>query len=845
MQPRSVGPGKDVIRQGDVGATEFFVLESGAAEALLQRPGEPKPRRVAAYGPGGSFGELALLYSAPRAATVRTTAPAALWVAERAAVMRIKRQFAERAAAAKLALIERVPMFGCLTDQHKALLAGALEQVTYAAGDVIMSARERGELFFIIKEGSVALRPPGAISASTSGSSSGGAAAAAGGAGAKLGPGEFFGERALLAPGAALGASASQSGGRGGGDGGVWDYVAESPRVSVLAMKRAEFERLLGPYEELWRYEVLRRVPILFALSDRQLWQLARLLQPGSYRRGETVFRAGDAADSFYIVQAGAFTCFTNEGKELARVGAGQCFGELALLHSEGRAANVMALEDAQVLTLHRDAFHTLLGRLDTLRHMWRFEALRRVPLLRGLPDKARAELAAALTQLVVPKGAAAVTQGEEGHAFYIVESGQLAAFKDGGPAPVMAYGPGDFFGELAMIRPDSRRAATVRARSDATLLALERSDFHRLLGPLVPALAAAAAHYKGYVAGGARIGGEVLLTDLQQLAVLGAGGFGRVTLVKHQAGTSSGGSSSGGGGGSGGGGFYALKQMTKAYIKAQGLVRHVHREKQAMLEVDSPWLVNLAATLKDERCVYMLLEAVLGGELFAYLQTRRAPLPEPHARFYAASVILALEALHGRNLVYRDLKPENLLIGEDGYVKMADFGFVKKVLPGTRTNTLCGTPEYLAPEIIAQEGHWQAADWWSTGVLIFELVSGACPFYSEDRMAMYRLIVAADVKCPSHFSPELCDLVRRLLVRRPALRLGAQAGGADDVKRHPWFAGFDWAAFEARSMKAPYLPKVSHPGDSSNFRPQVDDSSAGGVYRNQPYKTTGEFSNF
>jgi CRP-like cAMP-binding protein len=121
--------------QGDVGATEFYVLETGAAEALLLRSGDPKPRRVAAYGPGGSFGELALLYSAPRAATVRTTAPCALWVAERAAVMRIKRQFAERQAQAKLELLERVPMFGCLTDQHKQLLAGAMEQVC-GRGDV-------------------------------------------------------------------------------------------------------------------------------------------------------------------------------------------------------------------------------------------------------------------------------------------------------------------------------------------------------------------------------------------------------------------------------------------------------------------------------------------------------------------------------------------------------------------------------------------------------------------------------------------------------------------------------------------------------------------------------------
>jgi CRP-like cAMP-binding protein len=234
-----------------------------------------------------------------------------------------------------------------------------LTQLTYASGDAILTARERGELFCIVKEGAAAPRAPGGA---LKGGGGGGAAAAAAAAPARLGPGEFFGERALLAGAAAATTGAAAAAGQ------EWDYFADAPRTVVLAMRRGEFERLLGPYEELWRwvgekrgmgtgspaclvfppfarphpprtaprraperprpkapsapsldapplktsrYEVLRRVPILFPLADRQLWQLARALVPGAFAKGEAVFRAGEEATTFYIVQGGAFTCFT------------------------------------------------------------------------------------------------------------------------------------------------------------------------------------------------------------------------------------------------------------------------------------------------------------------------------------------------------------------------------------------------------------------------------------------------------------------------------------------------------------------------------------------------------
>lgn len=181
---------------------------------------------------------------------------------------------------------------------------------------------------------------------------------------------------------------------------------------------------------------------------------------------------------------------------------------------------------------------------------------------------------------------------------------------------------------------------------------------------------------------------------DFKQLAVLGSGAFGRVTLVKYE------------------GKCYALKALAKGHIVQSGLHEHIKREKELQAEFASPFLVNLVAHFKDSHSLYMVLELIQGGEFFTYLQTKEGGLPEAAAKFYAACVIQGLEYMHDRNVAWRDLKPENLLIDNAGYLKITDFGFAKRIGPGSKSYTLCGTPEYLAPELVTQSGHTKAVDW-------------------------------------------------------------------------------------------------------------------------------------
>ncbi|KAI9320512.1 kinase-like domain-containing protein [Dichotomocladium elegans] len=288
-------------------------------------------------------------------------------------------------------------------------------------------------------------------------------------------------------------------------------------------------------------------------------------------------------------------------------------------------------------------------------------------------------------------------------------------------------------------------------------------------------------------------------LTDFRVLRTLGTGSFGRVRLMRSKRNAQ----------------YYAVKILSKKEVVRLKQVDHTNNEREILMQIAHPFIVNLWGTFQDHQNLYMVMDYVPGGELFTLLRRMRTFEPR-FARFYAAECLLAIAFLHSQHIVYRDLKLENILLDCEGHVRLTDFGFAKRV--EDRTWTLCGTPDYLAPEIIELKGYTKAVDCWALGVLIYEMLAGFTPFEDVNVVRQYEKILQCKYKIPAHFDKQVRDLLRRLLTADLTCRLGNLRRGCLDIMDHPWFAGVDFELLAERKVKPPFVPQLRWEGDTSYY---------------------------
>ncbi|XP_044098385.1 ribosomal protein S6 kinase alpha-2 isoform X1 [Neovison vison] len=295
--------------------------------------------------------------------------------------------------------------------------------------------------------------------------------------------------------------------------------------------------------------------------------------------------------------------------------------------------------------------------------------------------------------------------------------------------------------------------------------------------------------------------------SQFELLKVLGQGSYGKVFLVRKTKGSDA-------------GQLYAMKVLKKATLKVRDRVRS-KMERDILAEVNHPFIVKLHYAFQTEGKLYLILDFLRGGDLFSRL-SKEVMFTEEDVKFYLAELALALDHLHGLGIIYRDLKPENILLDEEGHVKITDFGLSKEAIDhDKRAYSFCGTIEYMAPEVVNRRGHTQSADWWSFGVLMFEMLTGSLPFQGKDRKETMALILKAKLGMPQFLSMEAQSLLRALFKRNPCNRLGAGVDGVEEIKRHPFFVTIDWNKLYRKEIKPPFKPAVGRPEDTFHFDPE------------------------
>lgn len=297
---------------------------------------------------------------------------------------------------------------------------------------------------------------------------------------------------------------------------------------------------------------------------------------------------------------------------------------------------------------------------------------------------------------------------------------------------------------------------------------------------------------------------GSMGMDQFRLISVLGRGHFGKVILGQYK----------------NTGEYFAIKALKKGDIIARDEVESLLAEKRIFEVANSvrhPFLVNLFSCFQTESHVCFVMEYAAGGDLMMHIHAD--VFDEPRAVFYAACVVLGLQYLHDNKIIYRDLKLDNLLLDTEGYVKIADFGLCKEGMGyGDRTGTFCGTPEFLAPEVLTETSYTRAVDWWGLGVLIFEMLVGESPFPGDDEEEVFDSIVNDEVRYPRFLSIEAVAIMRKLLRKHPDRRLGASEKDAEDVKKQQFFRNVGWDDLLQRKVKPPFVPTVTSPEDVSNF---------------------------
>uniref|UniRef100_V5GQA3 cGMP-dependent protein kinase n=1 Tax=Anoplophora glabripennis TaxID=217634 RepID=V5GQA3_ANOGL len=537
-------------------------------------------------------------------------------------------------------------------------------------------------------------------------------------------------------------------------------------------------------------------------LQEKRLQHFIDCMYKQQVKEGETLITEGESGSHLYISNNGRFE-ITIQESFIDTFSDVRVFGELAILYSAKRHATITCLENGSVWTLDCPVFKKLIIKTAIEEQEEMVSFLKNVPKLNTASKEHLYQVTNLLKIEFFATAKEIVKQGEGGNKFYIIRAGSVTVIRNNDK--VAQLGKGQFFGELALLKDDFRQATVVADAPGTECLTLTRKEFIDHFGEVDEFINLKMKYLDTekvveYT--------DVNLDEFEILKTLGIGGFGRVKLIRHKSYRDQ---------------VFALKCMQKMEIIAKSHQDQVYNEKNLQMACNSPFIVRMYRSFRDSKYVYLLLEVCYGGDLWNLLhKQKKRNFEESAAKFYSGCIVEALEYLHKRSIIYRDLKPENVMVHSNGYLKLTDFGFAKKIDSKEKTYTFVGTAEYVAPELIQNKGYNKAVDYWALGVFIFELLTGRTPFHTNDpgHLKTYKLILKGidHVTFPYYISSKARSLIKKLCAHTPSDRLGCQRGAIEDIKSHPWFSSFNWSKLRNFEITPPFKPVLQHIVDTKYF---------------------------
>ena len=771
FEPITFLPGQAVVNEGDTDCRQFYIVGSGAFDVYLKQVGPRTP--VGALDVGDIFGEISLLHGLPRSATVKCRDKGVAWALDWKVLKFLMMGKSLRKTDLAVSVLEGVPELRGLTEEQRDVLASEMEVVELMGDEEIASEGALAEALYIVAHGGV-----------------------------------VFSRRRV-----------SESDGH--------------PTEETVELCRIQAPSCMGAHS-----------------LDYSPMRSGESPLPVRAKRNSPPASGGGSASAGPSPQSAR----KSSGAEPARLSSplkGTRPPTVRRMPPPTWRETIVTDPDYQLtrlLWISRERFHELLG--GHLPDVVRRNAIQRVlheaPAFADFSKSQSKMLAKRFVPCSYAAGAKIYAQGEPGDALYIVVKGKVRLSvadslpTDGSPAPqqrqlgtprvrvVLKVGSGGKVGcalRVPVREVASRVLREVSPGSDASFgeaVLLTQHVEMPLRAETAVALGAVELLYlPNSVLAELPKGGKGSIqqhdqmrrrkerrrkraqalhrSDMELVAHLGTGSFGRVSLVRKRRSET----------------VFALKSMAKGRLVAQKQVQNAIGEKRVLDMIEHPFCCALATVFSDPEPygdVHILMEACLGGELFGLLRNAGC-FDTDTARFYGASIAAALTHLHELCIAYRDLKPENIVIAHDGYIQLIDFGFAKVLRNAAKTFTLCGTPQYLAPELVTSAGHGLAVDWWAFGVLTYEMLHGAPPFNDATAMGVYQKILAGKVPWAQGVRAGPRDLIQKLLVANPNTRLGHQ-----QVGREPFFRQVDFGLLEAKELPPPWVPTLASATDTSYY---------------------------